>query len=71
MKKKIIWWAIKDKKGNIIPYTIKWWKKDAADAFDLEDINICSNWGWSETARYKRIEKAGYKFCKVEIKEIK
>lgn len=66
MKKQIIWWAIKNKKGEILLETIARYKRDSA----LEAPQEFGGW-WSLSGLEKRINKKGYTFCRVKIEEVK
>lgn len=61
----IKWWALKDKKGKILDYTIQPTKYECADMAPEEFGGF-----WSLSSFVKKVEKAGYKFIRVSIKEI-
>lgn len=75
MRKKLTFWALKDPKGKIIPSTVE---RSKDECWEQGFWVVCEDQGENWRQKYwKKLsgsihnaEKLGYKFCRVEIKEI-
>lgn len=60
------WWALKSPNGKILQHTIRPTKHECADEAPESFGSF-----WSLSSFVKKIERKGYKFVRMEIKEIK